>query len=172
MMHHNETIRENVILSQDPTNLELMRLRPGRVISRPSHSSMTQQQYKDECNPNVVIQRYNRTGELGRIRQSQPIYVDCTSFDFEEARERVARIEETFMELPALLRRRFDHEPRKLLEFLQDEKNREEAIELGMIEKPIPTQAAEPPQKHHNDEEPAKAPKPKKKPQETPPEED
>lgn len=168
MNHHGETIRENYIAPQDSANIELMKRRPGRLISPPSHSHLTQQQYKDECNPNVVIQKYNRTGELGRIRSTQPIYVDCTAFNFEEARERVARIEETFMEMPAMVRRRFNHDPKNLLAFLEDPKNREEAERLGLVEKKAPPA---------HEEEPAKAPatpapKAKKKTPETPPEDE
>ena len=39
-----------------------------------------------------------------------------------------------FMALPAQLRVRFDHDPVKLLEFLENDQNRNEAIQLGLID--------------------------------------
>jgi len=38
------------------------------------------------------------------------------------------------MALPAQLRVRFDHDPVKLLEFLENDQNRDEAIQLGLID--------------------------------------
>ncbi len=38
------------------------------------------------------------------------------------------------MALPAKIRARFDHDPNALLQFLQDETNRNEAIEIGLID--------------------------------------
>jgi len=39
-----------------------------------------------------------------------------------------------FMALPAQLRVRFDHDPVKLVEFLENDQNRSEAIQLGLID--------------------------------------
>lgn len=41
------------------------------------------------------------------------------------------------MELPATLRREFDNDPVKLLAFLQDENNRDRAIQLGLVNAPV-----------------------------------
>lgn len=131
----------NAVLDQNPLNKSLMAARPGRLVSPPSGASLTQQQYKDECNPNNVIARYNKTGELHHIRTNQPMFVDMTSLDFVEMREQVARIEENFMQLPAATRKHFKHDPKQLLAFLEDPQNREEGIKLGLIN---PSKAEEP----------------------------
>jgi hypothetical protein len=42
------------------------------------------------------------------------------------------------MALPAKIRARFDHDPNALLQFLQNDQNRDEAIQIGLIDgKPV-----------------------------------
>jgi hypothetical protein len=38
------------------------------------------------------------------------------------------------MALPAKIRAKFDHDPNALLQFLQNEENRDEAIQIGLID--------------------------------------
>lgn len=44
--------------------------------------------------------------------------------------------DDSFMELPADLRARFDHNPGKFVDFCSDAKNRDELIKLGLVPKP------------------------------------
>lgn len=101
-----------------------------------SEESMTQQQFKEECDINTIVQRFGLTGELpDGIRM--PTYGDFSGVgDFQTAANLVVAAKEEFMRLPANIRERFYNDPQKLLEFVSDEKNRDEAIRLGIVEKP------------------------------------
>jgi phage internal scaffolding protein len=46
----------------------------------------------------------------------------------------LCRAEEQFEELPVEVRDRFHHDPLKLLEFVDDDSNYDEAVQLGLVE--------------------------------------
>ena len=65
-----------------------------------------------------------------------PRYGDFTGIgDYHTAMNRVIAVQDEFEALPAPIRARFDNDPSKLIEFLDDEVNRPEAEELGLVEK-------------------------------------
>lgn len=95
--------------------------------------SRAQQNMKDECDINTIVKRFNLTGELPSNFE-MPQYADFTEVvDYHSALNAVIKADEAFMELPAQMRARFDHDPAKLMEFLSKEENRSEAISLGLI---------------------------------------
>jgi phage internal scaffolding protein len=96
--------------------------------------SLAQQHMKDECDINVIIERFGVTGELPNAPVS-PQYGDFSGVtDYHSALNQINATMDDFMALPAKLRVRFDHDPVKLLEFLQNDTNRDEAIQLGLID--------------------------------------
>lgn len=98
--------------------------------------SRTKQAFKDECDINTIISRFLRTGVMNFTAKNEPRYGDCTGIEFDAAMRTVANAQSLFNELPAALRHRFENEPAKFLDFVQDEKNREEATALGLL-KPV-----------------------------------
>ena len=81
--------------------------------------------------------------KLGEQTNVSPQFGDFSNeFDFRQAQETVIRAAEAFASLPSRVRKRFNNDPAELLEFLADEKNREEAVYLGLIEKPEPQETA------------------------------
>jgi phage internal scaffolding protein len=96
--------------------------------------SLAQQHMKDECDINVIVERFGVTGELPQNPIS-PQYGDFSGVtDYHSALNQINATMDDFMALPAKLRVRFDHDPVKLLEFLENDENRLEAIQLGLID--------------------------------------
>ena len=96
--------------------------------------SLAQQHMKDECDINVIIERFGVTGQLPQSPVS-PQYGDFSGVtDYHTAVNTINATMDDFMALPAKLRVRFDHDPVKLLEFINNEANRSEAISLGLID--------------------------------------
>lgn len=86
---------------------------------------------RDECDINVIVKKYLRTGELPAARQA--IYADISSMgNLQDALHMVDAAESAFMELPADVRRYFDNDPVKLVAFAQDPRNQAKAVELGL----------------------------------------
>lgn len=117
--------------------LETVRAR-GRVQSVPEGETRTKQSFKDTTDINRIMSSYKRTGLVSHVSPGGARYEDLPdAFDFHEAASRVVLANQAFQALPARLRDRFGNEPGPLLAFLQDVKNRDEAIALGLIERPV-----------------------------------
>ena len=96
--------------------------------------SLAQQHMRDECDINVIIERFGVTGELPSAPVS-PQYGDFSGVtDYHSALNKINATMDDFMALPAQLRVRFGHDPVQLLEFLENDQNRAEAIQLGLID--------------------------------------
>lgn len=96
-------------------------------------ASLTQQQFKDDVDINVLLERFKITGQMpeGVV---MPQYGDFRGVaDYRSAVDAVRKADNSFMDLPANVRNRFDNDPQKLLEFVSDDKNRAEAERLGLV---------------------------------------
>lgn len=101
--------------------------------------SRTMQEFKDECNVNNILNNYVSTGVLNHVSSLQPQFGDFTNVpsDYGEALALIQESKEAFMTLPSDVRERFDNRPENLLKFIQDEGNRDEAIKLGLVNRPV-----------------------------------
>jgi len=99
--------------------------------------SLAQQHFKDECDINNILRQFNITGQLPETPLS-PRYGDFTGiYDYHTALNAVIAAEDGFMTLPADIRSRFQNDPENLINFLNDEANRDEAIKLGLVDKKL-----------------------------------
>lgn len=100
-----------------------------------------QQSFKESSKISNIIQRFT-DGSMSQ-NMGQPRYMDMYDAPtFHEAQNLVASATQAFNSLPAKLRARFQNNPTKLLQFVNDEKNRDEAIELGLVPKPSTPEAS------------------------------
>lgn len=104
-----------------------------RVQTFNTEPSRTKQSFKAECDINTIISRFLKTGTLDFAAKNEPRYGDCTGIEYQSAMQTVAAAKTLFQELPAALRARFENEPAHFLDFVHDEKNRDEARELGLL---------------------------------------
>lgn len=102
--------------------------------------TLAQQQFKDENNPNLIMERYARTGDLSLLqRNNAPQFGDFTgAVDYRTALHRVQEAQAFFSELSANVRARFGNDPEQFLAFFADEKNIPEAIKLGLAKEGTP----------------------------------
>ena len=99
--------------------------------------SVTQQSAKEECDINLIVERAKRGADLTHIAKGTPVYGDFTGLpDYRESLLMVNKARDMFMSLDSRIRERFSNDPGRLLEFLGDDKNREEALKLGLL-KPV-----------------------------------
>lgn len=95
--------------------------------------TMTQQQFRDECDINEIVRRFGLTGQLPENLRA-PQYGDFTGVsDYQTALNAVMAADDAFMELPAHVRERFDNDPAKFVDFCSDDSNRAEAERLGLV---------------------------------------
>lgn len=106
--------------------------------------TMTQQHFKDECDINIIVDRFTRTGLVTNINPREPLYMDVSNVpDYITAFNIVTAAQESFDSLPSDVRKFFDNNPSNMVEFVQDPSNREQAIQLGLIPKPVATGTSE-----------------------------
>lgn len=100
--------------------------------------SRTQQQFKEECDVNNILRNYVNTGVLNHVSNVAPEFGDFSEVpsDYGEALALIEKSNEEFMKFPSEVRERFDNKPINMIRFLQDENNREEAVKLGLVNKP------------------------------------
>lgn len=98
--------------------------------------SLTQQHHKDECDINNILKKYKRTGQITHLARSQGVYADLsTSKDYFEAVLTVQNAQKAFDTLPSETRKRFGHNPAQLLDFINNDKNYDECVKMGLIDK-------------------------------------
>lgn len=97
---------------------------------------LTVQSDRQDADINVVVGRFVKTGQVPVLRGGQPFYGDVSIFgDLQSSMLKIQEADELFMAYPAEIRERFDNDKVKLVEFLADEANYEEALKLGLVQK-------------------------------------
>ena len=115
--------------------------------------SLTKQSMAKACNINNIMKRYQKTGLIEHVKQGGS-YGDFSNISsYQEALNQIIQAQESFETLAAPIRSRFNNDPDAFVKFIDDPKNKPEAIELGLIERP-----AEPEPKPAPEPSPAPAP--------------
>ena len=117
------------------------RRKPKVSFDSPQGESMTKQSFRDECDINVLMRRYEKTGLLDHVNTHQGDYGDFINApDFHTAMNQILTAEHMFQSLPARIRARFANDPGAFLEFAQNPENADEMAELGLIPAPGPSE--------------------------------
>lgn len=98
-------------------------------------TSMTKQSFKDECDVNLIIKKYSRTGIIAHLNELEAQYGDLVGLDFQEAMDLVAGANSLFEQLPAAARKKFRNDPAVFLDFMSNPANADQMVELGLATK-------------------------------------
>lgn len=129
-----------VVLDRDPiTN-------PAIFLDCSNLPSLTRQEFADECDINKLMAQYEKTGILPSfVNQGEPRYLDVSNVpDLMQAHEVLQNATASFMSLPATVRRDFDNDPVKFINFAENPDNLEKLREWKLAP-PAPVEP--PPQK-------------------------
>lgn len=98
-----------------------------------SAGGCTKQSFKDECDVNNIVNRWLRSGVAPASSQVAQ-FLDVSNVpDYHGALNIVRAAQGAFGALPSAVRDRFENDPALLLAFLDDEKNYDEALSLGLV---------------------------------------
>lgn len=98
--------------------------------------SLTQQQFKDECEIESLLRAHNLSQVMGIVNNhgQQPLYGDVSDIpDFHDAQNHVARATEYFEGLPSDVRSRFNNSLSEFLTTLNNPDAREALTEMGVL---------------------------------------
>lgn len=95
---------------------------------------MTRQAHKDECDINVIMSQYEKSGLLAHVNEYQGEYADYDEIDFHEAMNTVVKAEQMFESVPSSIREKFNNDPGKFLDAVTHEETGEATLrELGLL---------------------------------------
>ena len=104
--------------------------------------SLTDQQYKKDCDINCILEQFGATGRL-------PVHPEGITGDFSDigdyqsCLDRINRAEAEFSNLPSDIRSRFGNDPKAYVDFVLDPDNTDECIRLGLKVKNVKKRTAE-----------------------------
>jgi phage internal scaffolding protein len=96
--------------------------------------SLTVQADRDQSDINYIVKQFGLTGKLP-YGVDVPVYDDYSDIpnDYQAALEFVAASDAAFLEMPAPVRARFEHDPALFLDFVSASTNYDEAVSMGLV---------------------------------------
>jgi len=98
----------------------------------PAGHTPAQQQFKNDCDINTIMERFEKNNALDHVSKHQPEYGFTTSQSYHESLNVITKADSMFNDLPAKIRDEFANNPQAFLQFVQDPKNADRAKELGI----------------------------------------
>lgn len=99
----------------------------------PEGEGRTKQSFKDECDVNQIMARFQRTGVLEFRNKFEAQYADVSGVTFQAAMDTIARANHMFHSMPARVRDKFQNDPGRFLAWIQNPNHADEARELGLM---------------------------------------
>lgn len=96
--------------------------------------SLTQQSLANECDVNVIVAKYLKTGDARIFNQRIAQWGDISDIgSYQECLQRNKEAAEAFATLPARIRDAYGNDPMRLADALGSPEERSKLIELGII---------------------------------------
>lgn len=107
---------------------------------RSENPTMTKQEFKTECDINVIMDRYQVMGtpliDPMTMRSGEPMFGDFSEIpNLQDAQNKLIEAENMFMQLPSKIRQKFDNNPIEFVNYCQKQENVGEMRELGILPK-------------------------------------
>lgn len=126
-------IMQGCNLNGEPYTLHVIKPKGESYGLDASKDGRTRQEFADECDINILLDRYEKTGVLNHYNQLPAQYLDVSDLpDLAEAINIVDQAAAAFMTLPARVRAEFENDPVKFANFGADPANIEKMREWGL----------------------------------------
>jgi phage internal scaffolding protein len=103
-----------------------------KIVTYTGDDSQVVKSMQDETDIKNILQKYGRTGMLPIVKD-EALYGDFSDMPtFQEAQNIIIKAEKQFEGLNSDVRKKFDNDPAKFLEFCSKEENYEEMVKLGL----------------------------------------
>lgn len=104
-----------------------------RVQLECNDKSRTKQAFANECNVNLIMKKYTKTGLVAHLAKHKGSYGDLiNSLDYHESMNSLLEADQAFSSLPSGIRNEFQNDPASFLEFAQNPDNHDELIKMGL----------------------------------------
>lgn len=107
--------------------------------------SMTQQSDRDSTDINIIMKRYGATGQMPTVIEPGK-YGDFSQVtDYRTALDTLRHADEKFLDVPAEIRKQFNHNPAEFFEFVNNPANKDKMRTMGLLtEAPAPVPSTPP----------------------------
>jgi len=96
-----------------------------------------EQSHKDEVNINNIVKRAGGMELIAKVNAlTQFEYDDVTGNDFQESMNAIIKARDTFDQVPSAIRKQFDNDPAKFMDFVHNPVNSDSLIEMGLKKAP------------------------------------
>lgn len=95
--------------------------------------SKTQQQFRDEADINVILDKYLQTGRLDNVKAAGAMFGTFPAMDYQQALNTVRAAQEAFYELPSDIRRQFGNDAAAFVDFMDNPENVPELRRMGFL---------------------------------------
>lgn len=104
-----------------------------RVQLQCNDLSRTKQSFSAECDINNIMAKYQKTGLVSHVAQHQGNYDNLPSnVDYHENMNAMIAADEAFASLTSSIRSKFHNDPAEFLEFVHNDDNADELVEMGL----------------------------------------
>lgn len=115
------------------------------VVLNCKDQSRTQQNFQAECDINNILKKFHKTGIIDHLAVHKGEYGDFTSStDYHENLIAMQKANDAFDSLPSTIRTRFNNDPTLFLDFVHNDENEDELIEMGLAYPRVSSETAEP----------------------------
>lgn len=119
----------------DSPGLDMQAMRDPKTGAMPPGEAMTDQSQKDASDMNLIVAKAVAGGFVDDIFR-KPFWpdIDVTGVpDYHTAQNLIAEAQEAFMKLDPKIRAQFNNDPGALLDFINDDRNYQKAVDIGLI---------------------------------------
>jgi len=96
-----------------------------------------EQSHKDEVNINNIVKRAGGMELIAKVNALKDWkFDDVTSNDFQENMNAIIKARDTFADVPSEIRKKFDNDPAKFMDFVRNPENIQAMIDLGLSKAP------------------------------------
>lgn len=101
--------------------------------------SMTVQSEAKDCDINVIMERYSKTGQLPQVTALQPLFADFTDItDYRSALETINAARDAFLLVPAHIRAQFGNDPTAFVNYASNPDNIDQLRKWGLANDNVP----------------------------------
>ena len=120
----------------------LTRLRVAKHFPTPS---LAKQSFKEECDINNIMRKFEKQGLVDHLNTHKGDYGDFIGFqDYQSSLNQILSAQEAFMTIPSKIRFTFNNDPIEFLKFVHDPANEAEMVAMGLARE-RPTEVQEEP---------------------------
>lgn len=108
-------------------------LKPNKGTSFEGDLGKTIQEQAQATDINHILERYQRTGLIDHLAKHEPQYGEFAAYDFQANQNMIAKITQTFEELPSTTRKQFDNNVELFMEYISVPENIKD-MEDGVVD--------------------------------------